>query len=39
MIEYSRKEGFEAEVLLFSFEQGSLGQSDGFLRMVGECHD
>lgn len=39
MIEYSRKEGFEAEVLLFSFERGSLGQSDGFLRMVGECHD
>ncbi|SQC97227.1 Uncharacterised protein [Fusobacterium necrophorum subsp. necrophorum] len=26
MIEYSRKEGFEAEVLLFSFERGSLGQ-------------
>ncbi|KDE66840.1 Cobalt-precorrin-5B C(1)-methyltransferase [Fusobacterium necrophorum] len=39
MIEYSRKEGFDAEVLLFSFEQGTLGQSDGFLKMVGECHD
>jgi len=39
MIEYSRKEGFDAEVLLFSFEHGTLGQSDGFLKMVGECHD
>lgn len=39
MIEYSRKEGFDAEVLLFSFEQGTLGQSEGFLKMVGECHD
>src|SRR3712207_7277098 len=32
MIEYSRKEGFDAEVLLFSFEQGTLGQSDGLDR-------
>lgn len=39
MIEYSRKEGFDAEVLLFSFEHGTLGQSDQFLKMVGECHE
>lgn len=39
MIEYSRKDGFDAEVLLFSFEHGTLGQSDDFMKMVGECHE
>lgn len=39
IISYSRKTGFDAEVLLFSFEHGTLGQSDGFLKMVGECHE
>lgn len=39
IVEYSRKDGFEAEVLLFSFEQGLLGESDGFQKMLGECHD
>ncbi len=39
IVEYSRKEGFESEVLLFSFEKGTLGQSDAFLKMVEECHE
>lgn len=39
MIEYGRKEGIEAEVLLFSFEQGYLGKSDGFEALVKECQD